>query len=499
MLTLAFNIQSVRASGIIYIRPDGSIDPPTANITSSDNITYSFTTNINDAIVVERSNIIIDGNGYTLQGSGSGKGFSVDSNNITIQNTDVRNFTIGIHIWASSFNTISENNITHCRTGIRLLEASYNTISRNNIANGTLWSDGIDVSNDANHNTISANTLSNNDRGIGVWNSFHNSIFNNTASSNAVAGILLSGSSHNVISNNAVFSNTVRGIYVYHPSCNNNTFMHNTVSDNLHGIMIRYAVNNTVTGCTFSNNDIGIYFSNHSNSNLIWNNVVSNNNEGIRLELLSNQNTIRQNNVTKNYYGYNLDDSSNNEVYHNNFIENTEYGYTYESANVWDDNYPSGGNYWSDYTDVDLYRGPQQDIAGSDGIWDHPYVIDANNTDNYPLKKPCVPGNLTVSIYTDKYTYHAGDTMHLGLNVTNPDSVKYVCVAIWVELPSSSIYVYMHKHSVVLPIGLNYANPAFDSITLPSLPSGNYTWHAAFLKRTTHTMIVEDTAEWQFI
>ena len=32
MLTLAFDIQPVKASGTIYIRADGSIDPPTAPI-----------------------------------------------------------------------------------------------------------------------------------------------------------------------------------------------------------------------------------------------------------------------------------------------------------------------------------------------------------------------------------------------------------------------------------------------------------------------------------
>jgi len=42
----------------------------------------------------------------------------------------------------------------------------------------------------------------------------------------------------------------------------------------------------------------------------------------------------------------------------------------------WDDGYPSGGNYWSDYAGVD---------ADGDGIGDTPYVIDENNTDRYPL------------------------------------------------------------------------------------------------------------------
>jgi len=198
------------------------------------------------------------------------------------------------------------------------------------------------------------------------------------------------------------------------------------------------------------------------------------------------------------YGGLEIINSLDNVIYHNNFVMNKSQIYIRDSMNVWDNGYPFGGNYWSDYSDVDLYCGPNQNIPSRDGIWDHPYVIDANNTDNYPLKKPYVPGNLSVSIYTDKAVYHAGDTMHLGLNVSNPDSVKYLCFAIWVELPSSSIYLYMHKHSVVLPMGTVYVNPAFDSIPLPNIPAGNYTWHAAFLKRATHTVITEDTAEWQF-
>lgn len=46
MLTLAFNIQPVEASGTIYIRPDGSIEPSTAPISTVDNITYIFTDDI---------------------------------------------------------------------------------------------------------------------------------------------------------------------------------------------------------------------------------------------------------------------------------------------------------------------------------------------------------------------------------------------------------------------------------------------------------------------
>jgi nitrous oxidase accessory protein NosD len=56
--------------------------------------------------------------------------------------------------------------------------------------------------------------------------------------------------------------------------------------------------------------------------------------------------------------------------------------------NTWDDGYPSGGNYWSNYTGIDEYSGPSQNETGSDGIGDTPYVIDENNTDRYPLMAP---------------------------------------------------------------------------------------------------------------
>jgi len=41
MFTLAFNIQPAKASGTIYIRADGSIDPPTTPI-QGDGDLYTF-------------------------------------------------------------------------------------------------------------------------------------------------------------------------------------------------------------------------------------------------------------------------------------------------------------------------------------------------------------------------------------------------------------------------------------------------------------------------
>ena len=63
----------------------------------------------------------------------------------------------------------------------------------------------------------------------------------------------------------------------------------------------------------------------------------------------------------------------------------------YSTPNMWDDGYPSGGNYWSDHVTVDDYSGINQDELGSDGIVDEPYIIDDYNRDNYPLMEPWTP------------------------------------------------------------------------------------------------------------
>jgi parallel beta-helix repeat protein len=107
----------------------------------------------------------------------------------------------------------------------------------------------------------------------------------------------------------------------------------------------------------------------------------------------SSGNVLSDNTVTENIVGIELESSSNNVFFHNNFINNTgAIPYVSDgSPNTWDNGYPSGGNYWSGrsgYTGVDEKSGPYQNLTGSDGIGDTPYIIDANNTDRYPLMGP---------------------------------------------------------------------------------------------------------------
>ena len=120
----------------------------------------------------------------------------------------------------------------------------------------------------------------------------------------------------------------------------------------------------------------GIYITN-SNRNSIIDNMITNTQYGINLRNSTN-NAIIENPIIENDVGIQfLDDHSNSSViYHNNFINNSWHqvqSYAV-SNNTWDNGLE--GNYWSNYTGVDL---------NNDGIGDSPHIIDTNNTDNYPL------------------------------------------------------------------------------------------------------------------
>ena len=103
----------------------------------------------------------------------------------------------------------------------------------------------------------------------------------------------------------------------------------------------------------------------------------------------------------------------------------------------------------------------------------------------------------TISISTDNTTYTTGDTMLVSLDVTNPGDARAVSVHIGVEKPDGDTAWFISKPSVTLPAGLEYSKE--KAITLPSIPSGTYTWRAILDEPSTSEIICEDTAEWEFV
>lgn len=154
--------------------------------------------------------------------------------------------------------------------------------------------------------------------------------------------------------------------------------------DNIQGMLLAYTVNSRIENNNITFNRDGIHLLKSFNNSIQGNNIKESR-YGISFWWSFN-NSIYGNNITQNDLGIDLYESSNNKIWHNNFIDNViQARARVNSINVWDDGYPSGGNYWSDHNPLDIYSGPYQDKTSSDGIGDKPYVIDGNNTDRYPL------------------------------------------------------------------------------------------------------------------
>jgi len=221
-LTLAFRVQIVKADGgTIYINADGSITPAGAPITTSDNITYMFTGNICYpaywGIIAERSNIVIDGNGHTVQGDQSGynwhQGFGLsltDINNITITNTTIVSFDVGIYLTDSNNSVVCGNSeIDNTDYGIWLDSSFNDIISGNSETNNGFC--GIEILYSSN-NIVSGNNAVNNQHGIVVAGNSNNIIANNITA-NSLNGISIAGIGNEIVGNN--ITENGNGMYGY--------------------------------------------------------------------------------------------------------------------------------------------------------------------------------------------------------------------------------------------------------------------------------------------
>ena len=145
------------------------------------------------------------------------------------------------------------------------------------------------------------------------------------------------------------------------------------------------ASGSTVTGIVCTAWNQGVLIQNSGDCKIYGNSISLMGSSAIVLEG-SSDNVISENTISQNAGGINLTGSDNNRIFHNNFVGNTVQLLLQSSTgNLWDDGYPSGGNYWSNHTGPDLYSGPNQDQPGSDGIVDTGYTIATGSVDRYPL------------------------------------------------------------------------------------------------------------------
>ncbi len=377
-----------------------------------------------------KNTTIIDGNGtgdviyvsadwvyitqFKIQNSGGifpNAGINIHSNYSTINhNQIVENDNIGIHLIGSGNNTISDNNFSRNDEGLSVRYSKDNVIINNTFIS-SVWV-GFSFT-DSSDNIFSNNLFFNDGISLSYSASTINAKnYNNTVSNNTVNGkplIYLIGESDNVIIagagqlvligcdnitlQNQTLSNTPVGLQLIDTS--NCLIKGVDIRDNRYGIRALYSHNNTFLDNNISYNIVGIYVYRSTDNIILDNNISHTNGRGVFLHFSSN-NTIINNTVSNNNEGITLYSSSdNNLLYHNYIINNTLQAYDECSNTKWDNGYPSGGNYWSDFDELgegayDNYNGPNQDIPGGDGIVDgsslNPYSIPGgNNQDRYPL------------------------------------------------------------------------------------------------------------------
>jgi parallel beta-helix repeat protein len=161
-------------------------------------------------------------------------------------------------------------------------------------------------------------------------------------------------------------------------------------------------------------------------SNTIKRNNLINNHNGMSF-LGTQNNLIVENNIensttssTSRAYGIAFwTGASNNTIYHNSFINNEVQVnpiYSHIPTNTWDDGYPSGGNYWRDY----FTKYPNAIEVDNSGIGDTPYVIDAKNTDRYPLMEPYNVASPKISVLSPVNQAFNETSVPLAFTVNKP-------------------------------------------------------------------------------
>jgi parallel beta-helix repeat protein len=313
----------------------------------------------------------------------------------------------------SRYNNIEDNNFVSNYECIRLVQSSNNVIQRNNMEDsqqGIILSHslnnilcdnsivscnaGITLDLGSSNNVLQNNHIANTHYGFGTGNNWGLSDYiNDVDSSNTIDGKPIY---YIIDKSNVTVPSDAGCVVLVH--CTHVIVQNLCLTRDISGVLLAYSDNSTVTNNNLTNNAEGIELQ-HSINNFLSRNSISSNVNGIVIGQACHNNIITENNLTKNLQSQiNIGGSaSNNYIYHNNFFYVLQYCMNASrlvpsqqviqySSNVWDNGYPSGGNFWSNYGGTD---------GNSDGFGDTSFVIEVNtlygvevNEDHYPLMVP---------------------------------------------------------------------------------------------------------------
>ncbi|MHC1575266.1 MAG: right-handed parallel beta-helix repeat-containing protein [Candidatus Methanogasteraceae archaeon] len=299
----------------LYINSDTTLCPGFYNISNS---------GADGVIIINAPNVVLDCNGATLNGAGSGSGiFNPGFDNVTIRNGNVLNYETGIHLFESDNSVISNNVVSYSNNqGISIEGSQYCDVYDNKVSFSG-------------------------DRGITFGGGGNNAAYNNTVHNNSAYGAIEAiHSDNNEIYKNIAYFNQW-GIATNHGS--NNLIRDNTIYENELGVHLDWpSTNNRVLNNEISSNGEGVRTNHNSSGNLISGNLVfSNDDAGMHIE--TDDNTLTGNTANNNRVGLYLGvNSSGNVVSGNIFCSNLIYDIRDEGGNSGDDNTCDLTGNWND-------------------------------------------------------------------------------------------------------------------------------------------------------
>ncbi len=326
MLHVAANFIPEQPPAGIVIKADGRIDG--TNLIRYEEGVYKFTDDIHRTIVVQCDNILIDGEGYALQGDGSSVGIFLQSRNgIEIRNITISGFEIGIKFtWQYYYtqpptdttrNLLSSNTIANNTYGVAFFDPYTCVVLRSNVFLGNQYGVYDDV---ASGNDVDAsNTI--NGKPIYYWVNEHDK----TIPPNA--GFVVLKNCTGITVKNLNLEGNRQGILLYYT--NNSILEGNLLTNNFEGITLRHASYNKIsTNHVTSNKENGIHLESNSIGNFVSENVIESNGQdaiydGYYSYGESSGNLIRNNQIrSNNGNGIVIYVEQNSEIVGNNITSN---------------------------------------------------------------------------------------------------------------------------------------------------------------------------------